>query len=212
MIEPLSKALNRNSSCNGSTSPRLILGFLFDFSMLAADAFILGTFTLSDSGGAPEWWSDQKLAAVLRAGHAQSVHLPSSWLEELGEGLPGRRGLQTVAADPSRTASHPVRNECSGSTSDRRNRPSCLPRVIQMALPSQLGAITTLAASAIPRTVHLRSPSNQPICRWKKFYSALVEKSRARGQREQHFKPCGTLGACFFVFWVVPLTASFTSY
>src|ERR1700682_2911329 len=130
--------------------PRLILGFVFIIlSMLAADAVILWQFHLVRTQAERLKGTAQKLVAVLRvhtsllAFHDRPEELADS--QDVGRLVTEGGPLRTAVLEDIRRAT----NALSLPTSDLRRDPTILPtlRVIQSALPSQLEAIITLAAS-----------------------------------------------------------------
>src|SRR6202163_586680 len=166
--------------------PRLILGFVFIIlSMLAADVVVLWQFHLVRTQAERLNGIDQKLVAVLRV-HT-SLLVFRDRLEELADSqdvgrLVAEGGLlRTAVLEDIRRAMSAL----SLPTSDLRRDPTILPtlRVIQSALPSQLEAITTLAASGDWRAVHLRL-SNQ-VRPLEYLASALVEKVEHEASEQQ---------------------------
>src|ERR1700732_1178913 len=191
--------------------PRLILGFVFIIlSMLAADTVILWQFHLVRTQAERLNGIDQKLVAVLRV-HTSLLAFHDQ-LEELADSEDAQRLL--IEAGPLRTAVlediHRATNALSLPTSDPRRDPTILPtlRVIQSALPSQLEAIITLAASGDWRAVHLRL-SNQ-VRPLEYLASALVEKVEHAASEQQAEAVLNIRRVRQLVFWVVPLTAVFT--
>src|ERR1700730_9711602 len=191
--------------------PRLILGFVFIIlSMLAADAVILWQFHLVRTQAERLNGIDQKLVAVLRvhtsllAFHDRLEELADS--QDVGRLVTEGGPLRTAVLEDIRRAT----NALSLPTSDLRRDPTILPtlRVIQSALPSQLEAITTLAASGDWRTVHLRL-SNQ-VRPLEYLASSLVEKVEHEASEQQAETVQNIRRVRRLVFWVVPLTAVFT--
>ena len=191
--------------------PRLILGFVFIIlSMLVADAVILWQFHLVRTQAERLNGIDQKLVAVLRvhtsllAFHDRLEELADS--QDVGRLVTEGGPLRTAVLEDIRRAT----NALSLPTSDLRRDPTILPtlRVIQSALPSQLEAITTLAASGDWRTVHLRL-SNQ-VRPLEYLASALVEKVEHEASEQQAETVRNIRRVRRLVFWVVPLTAVFT--
>jgi PAS domain S-box-containing protein len=93
---------------------------------------------------------------------------------------------------------------------DPRRDPAVLPtlHVIQSALPSELEAITTLAASGDWRAVHLRLANQvRPL---EDLASDLVEKVEHEAGEQQAEAVLNIRRVRRLVFWVVPLTAVFT--
>src|ERR1700681_2266474 len=191
--------------------PRLILGFIFIIlSMLVADAVILWQFHLVRAQAERLNGIDQKLVAVLRvhtsllAFHDRLEELADS--QDVGRLVTEGGPLRTAVLEDIRRAT----NALSLPTSDLRRDPTILPtlRVIQSALPSQLEAITTLAASGDWRTVHLRlSTQVRPL---EYLASALVEKVEHEASEQQAETVRNIRRVRRLVFWVVPLTAVFT--
>ena len=93
---------------------------------------------------------------------------------------------------------------------DFRQDPTILPtlHVIQSALPSQLDAITTLAASGDWRAVHLRLANQvRPL---ESLTAALVETVDHEAAEQQAQTVLNIRRVQNLVFWIVPLTAAFT--
>jgi PAS domain S-box-containing protein len=191
--------------------PRLILGFVFIIlSMLAADAIILWQFYVVRAQAMRLNDVDQKLVAVLR------VHTSLLTFHDQLEGLADAEDADRllIEAAPLRTA---VLEDIRRATNalglpplDPRRDPTVLPtlHVIQSALPSELEAITTLAASADWRAVHLRLANQvRPL---EYLASALVEKVEREASRQQAETVLNIRRVRRLVFWVVPLTAVFT--
>jgi PAS domain S-box-containing protein len=191
--------------------PRLILGFvLIILSMLAADAIILWQFYVVRTQAARLSDIDRKLVAVLRV-HAGLLAFHDQ-LEGLADAEDADRLL--IEAEPLRSAVlediRRATNALTLSPSDPLRDPTILPtiRVIESALPSQLEAITTLAASGDWRAVHLRL-SNQ-VRPLENLTSALVEKVEHEAGDQQAKAVQNIRRVRRVVFWVVPLTAVFT--
>src|SRR6202165_4606216 len=157
--------------------PRLVLGFVFIIlSMLAADAVILWQFHLVRTQAERLNGIDQKLVAVLR------VHTSLTAFHDRLDALADSEdaGGLVSEAGPLRTA---VLEDIRRATSALSLLPLALQRdptilpplhVIQSALPSQLEAVTTLAASGDWRAVHLRLENQvRPL---ESLTSALVER------------------------------------
>ncbi len=157
--------------------PRLILGFVFIIlAMLAADAIVLWQFHVVGTQAERLNDIDQKLVAVLRL-HSSLAAFHDRLEEVAGSGDAGRLLKEAgplraaVLADIRRATS-----ALSLLPSDLQRDPTVLPTLltIQSALPSQLDAITTLAASGDWRAVHLRLANQvRPL---ESLTSALVEK------------------------------------
>src|ERR1700686_5006660 len=191
--------------------PRLILGFVFIIlSMLAADVVILWQFHMIRIQAGRLNDIDQKLVAVLR------VHTSILAFHDRLDGLADAEDADRVLieAGPLRTA---VLEDIRRATSalslpplDSRRDPTMLPTlyVIQSALPSQLEAITTLAASGDWRAVHLRLTNQvRPL---EYLASALVEKVEHAASEQQAETGLNIRRVRRLVFWVVPVTAVFT--
>jgi signal transduction histidine kinase/HAMP domain-containing protein len=190
---------------------RLILGFVFIIlSMLAADAIILWQFYVVRTQAMRLNDIDQKLVAVLRV-HTSMLAFHDR-LDELADAEDADRVL--IEAGPLRTA---VLEDIRRATSalslpplDPRRDPTILPTlyVIQSALPSQLEAITTLAASGDWRAVHMRLTNQvRPL---EYLASALVEKVEHAASEQQAETVLNIRRVRRLVFWVVPVTAVFT--
>src|ERR1700720_902927 len=191
--------------------PRLILGFIFIIlSMLAADAVILWQFHLVRTQVERLNGIDQKLVAVLRvhtsllAFHDRLEELADS--QDVGRLVTEGGPLRTAVLEDIRRAT----NALSLPPADLRRDPTILPtlRVIQSALPSQLEAITSLAASGDWRAVHLRLTNQvRPL---EYLASALVEKVEHATTEQQAETVLNIRRVRRLVFWVVPVTAVFT--
>ncbi len=191
--------------------PRLILGFVFIImSMLAADAIILWQFYVVRSQAMRLNDVDQKLVAVLRM-HSSLLAFHDQ-LEGLADAEDADRLV--IEAGPLRAA---VLGDILRATKvlslppvDPRRDPTVLPtlHVIQSALPSELEAITTLAASGDWRAVHLRLANQvRPL---ESLTSELVEKVEHEATEQQAETVLNIRRVRRLVFWVVPLTAAFT--
>src|SRR5467141_108245 len=191
--------------------PRLILGFVFIIlSMLAADAVILWQFHLVRTQAERLNDIDQKLVAVLRV-HSSLLAFHDR-LDALADSEDAG-GLVTEAG-PLRTA---VLEDIRRATSalsllplDLQQDPAILPtlHVIQSALPSQLEAVTTLAASGDWRPVHLRLENQvRPL---ESLTSGLVEKVDHEAGEQQAQTALNIRRVQRRVFLIVPLTAVFT--
>src|SRR6266404_7102612 len=190
---------------------RLILGFVFIIlSMLAADAIILWQFYVVLTQAMRLNDTDQKLVAVLR------VHTSMLAFHDRLDGLADAEDSDRlqIEAEPLRTA---VLEDIRRATSalslpplEPRRNPTILPTlyVIQSALPSELEAITTLAASGDWRAVHLRLTNQvRPL---EYLASALVEKVEHAASEQQAETVLNIRHVRRLVFWVVPVTAVFT--
>jgi PAS domain S-box-containing protein len=191
--------------------PRLILGFVFIIlSMLAADAVVLWQFHLVRTQAERLNDIDQKLVAVLRV-HSSLLAFHDR-LDALADSEDAG-GLVTEAG-PLRTA---VLEDIRRATSalsllplDLQQDPAILPtlHVIQSALPSQLEAVTTLAASGDWRAVHLRLENQvRPL---ESLTSGLVEKVDHEAGEQQAQTALNIRRVQRRVFLIVPLTAVFT--
>src|SRR6266852_9857689 len=190
---------------------RLMLGFVFIIlSMLAADAIILWQFFVVRVQAMRLNDIDQKLVAVLR------VHTSMLAFHDRLDGLADAEDADRVLieAGPLRTAVlediHRATSALSLPPLGPRRDPTILPTlyVIQTALPSQLEAITTLAASGDWRAVHLRLMNQvRPL---EYLASALVEKVEHAASEQQAETVLNIRRVRRLVFWVVPLTAVFT--
>src|SRR6267378_3219050 len=191
--------------------PRLILGFVFIIlSMLAADAVILWQFHLVRTQAERLNDIDQKLVAVLRV-HSSLLAFHDR-LDALADSEDAG-GLVTEAG-PLRTA---VLEDIRRATSvlrllplDLQRDPTILPtlHVVQSALPSQLEAVTTLAASGDWRAVHLRLENQvRPL---ESLTSALVERVDHEAGEQQAQTVLNIRRVQRRVFLIVPLTAVFT--
>src|ERR1700722_19630396 len=191
--------------------PRLILGFVFIImSMLAADAIILWQFYVVRSQAMRLNDIDQKLVAVLRV-HSSLLAFHDQ-LEGLADAEDADRLL--TEAGPLRAAVlediRRATNALSLPPLAPRRDPTVLPTlyVIQSALPSELEAITTLAASGDWRAVHLRLANQvRPL---EYLASALVEKVEHAASEQQAEAVLNIRRVRRLVFWVVPVTAVFT--
>src|SRR5467141_2551433 len=190
---------------------RLILGFVFIIlSMLAADVVILWQFQVVRTQAGRLNDIDQKLVAVLRV-HTSMLAFHGR-LDGLADAEDADRLL--IEAGPLRTA---VLEDIRRATSalslpllDSRRDPTILPTlyVIQSALPSELEAITTLAASGDWRAVHLRLTNQvRPL---EYLASALVEKVEHAASEQQAETVLNIRRVRRLVFLIVPLTAVFT--
>jgi PAS domain S-box-containing protein len=190
---------------------RLILGFVFIIlSMLAADAIILWQFYVVRSQAMRLNDIDQKLVAVLH------VHTSMLAFHDRLDGLADAEDADRVLieAGPLRSAVlEDIRRATSALSlppSDSRRDPTILPTlyVIQSALPSQLEAITTLAASGDWRAVHLRLTNQvRPL---EYLASELVEKVEHAASEQQAETVLNIRRVRQLVFWIVPMTAVFT--
>ncbi|MCU1242196.1 MAG: sensor histidine kinase protein [Candidatus Acidoferrum typicum] len=191
--------------------PRLILGFaVIIFLMLVADAVLLWQFHLVRAEAERLNGIDRKLVAVLR------VHTSLSAFHDRLEALVDSQdaaGLVTEAG-PLRNAvledSRRAMSALSLAPFDLQRDPTILPTLhaVQSALPSQLEAITTLAASGDWRAVRLRL-ANQ-VTSLKSLTSALVETVDHEVGEEQAQTVRNIKRVQRLVFLVVPLTALFT--
>ena len=191
--------------------PRLILGFLFIILlMLAADTAILWQFHVIRIQAGRLNDVDQKLVAVLRvhtrmlAFHDRLDGLADA--EDADRLLKETGSLRTAVLEDIRRATSAL----SLPPFDPRRDPTILPtlHVIQSALPSELEAITTLAASGDWRAVHLRLANQvRPL---ESLTSELVEKVDREVSAEQVQTALNIQRVQRLVFVAVPLTAAFT--
>src|SRR5579872_332773 len=166
--------------------PRLILGFVFIIlAMLAADAIILWQFHVVRTQAGHLNDVDRKLVAVLRV-HNSMLEFHDR-LDALADAEDANRlaievgSLRTMVLEDIRRATSAL----SLPSFDFRQDPTILPtlHVIQSALPSQLDAITTLAASGDWRAVHLRLANQvRPL---ESLTSGLVEKVDQEASEQQ---------------------------
>src|SRR5882724_10452805 len=190
---------------------RLILGFVFIIlSMLAADAIILWQFYVVLTQAMRLNDIDQKLVAVLR------VHTSMLAFHDRLDGLADAEDADRllIEARPLRSAVLEDIRRATIALSlppfDPRRDPTILPtlHVIQSALPSQLEAITTLAASGDWRAVHLRLANQvRPL---ESLTSELVEKVDHEAGEQQAQTVLNIRRVQRLIFLVVPLTAVFT--
>ena len=190
---------------------RLMLGFAFIIlSMLAADAVILWQFhgirtragRLKDVG--------ENVVAVLRvhtsvlAFHDRLDALADS--EDANRLLAEAGSLRTAVLEDIRHATSVL----SLPPFDVQRDPTILPtlRVIETVLPSQLEAISTLAAAGDWRAVHLRLANQvRPL---ESLTSALVKKIDREASEQQAQTMLNIRDVQRLVFWIVLLTAVFT--
>ena len=190
---------------------RLILGFvIIILSMLAADAIILWQFYVVRTQAMRLSEIDQKLIAVLR------VHTSMLAFHDRLDGLADAEDADRllIEAEPLRTAVLEDIRRATGALSlapsGPRQDPTILPtlHVIHSALPSQLEAINTLAASGDWRAVHLRLANQvRPL---EYLASELVEKVEREAGEQQTETVLNIRRVRRLVFWAVPLTAVFT--
>jgi PAS domain S-box-containing protein len=191
--------------------PRLILGFVFMvLSMLAADLVILWQFHILHTHAERLNDTDQKLVAVLRV-HASMLAFHNR-LDELADVEDANR--LRLESGPLRAGVLEDIRRAIGALNpgpfDLPRDPTVLPTLhaIQNALPSQLDAITTLAASGDWRAVHLRLANQvRPL---ESLTSALVESIDHDVSEEQAQTVLYMRRVERLVFLVVPLTAMFT--
>jgi PAS domain S-box-containing protein len=191
--------------------PRLMFGFaVIIFSMLAADAVVLWQFHLVRAEAERLNGIDQKLVAVLRLHtslttfHDRLEDLADS--QDIGRLVTEGERLRTAVLEDSRRAMSAV----SMAPFDFQQDPTILPilRSVQSALPAQLEAITTLAASGDWQAVRLRLANQvRPL---ELLTSELVEKvDHAAGEQQaQTVQDIQRVERLVFV--AVPLTAIFT--
>src|ERR1700723_1755217 len=190
---------------------RLILGFMIIIlSMLAADAIILWEFYVVRAQAMRLSEIDQKLIAVLR------VHTSMLAFHDRLDGLADAEDADRlrIEAEPLRTAVLDDIRRATGALSlapsGPREDPTILPtlHVIHSALPSQLEAINTLAASGDWRAVHLRLANQvRPL---ESLTSALVETVDHEAAEQQAQTVLNIRRVQNLVFWIVPLTAVLT--
>jgi PAS domain S-box-containing protein len=190
---------------------RLVLGFVFIIlSMLAADAVILWQFHLVRTQAERLNGIDQKLVAVLRvhtsllAFHDRLEELADS--QDVGRLVTEGEPLRTAVLEDTRRAM----NALSLLPFDLQRDPTILPTLhaVQSALPWQLEAITTLAASGDWRAVHLRLANQvRPL---ELLTSELVEKVDHEAGEQQVQTVRNIRRVQRLVFLMVPLTALVT--
>jgi PAS domain S-box-containing protein len=191
--------------------PRLVLGFAFIMlSMLAADIVILWQFQVVRTQAQRLDDVDQRLVAVLRvhtsmlAFHDRLDALADA--EDANRLLAEASPLRTMVLESIRRAT----NALNTPPFNPRRDPNILPTlyIIQSALPSELDAITTLAASGDWRAVHLRLANQvRPL---ESLTSVLVEKVDHEAAQQQAESVANIRRVQRLVFWAVPLTAIFT--
>jgi len=191
--------------------PRLILGFVFIIlSMLAADAVVLWQFHLVRTQAERLNDIDQKLVAVLRV-HSSLLAFHDR-LDALADSEDAG-GLVTEAGPLRTTVLEDIRRATSALSLlplDLQQDPTILPtlHVVQSALPSQLEAVTTLAASGDWRAVHLRLENQvRPL---ESLTSGLVEKVDHEAGEQQAQTALNIRRVQQRVFLIVPLTVVFT--
>src|ERR1700687_4489464 len=187
--------------------PRLILGFAFIILlMLAADAVILWQFHLVRTQAERLNGIDQKLVAVLRvhtsllAFHDRLEELADS--QDIGGLVTEGERLRTAVLEDSRRAMSAFSLE----PFDFQRDPTILPilHAVQSALPAQLEAITTLAASGDWRAVHLRLAN--PLGPLESLTSDLVERVDHTAAEQRAQTVLNLRGVERLVFVMVPLT------
>ena len=191
--------------------PRLVLGFVFIIiSMLAADAVILWQFHLVRTQAERLNGIDEKLVAVLRvhtsllAFHDRLEELADS--QDVGRLMTEGGPLRTAVLEDTRRAMSAL----SLLPSDLQRDPTILPTLhaVQSALPWQLEAITTLAASGDWRAVHLRLANQvRPL---ESLTSELIEKVDHEAGEQQAQAALNIERVQRLVFLMVPLTALVT--
>ena len=187
---------------------RLIFCFVFIILvMLSADAVVLWQFHLVNAQGERLNGIDQKLVALLRV-HTSLLAFYAG-LEGLAQTQDA--SLLVTGAGPLGTAAleemQRARTALSLLPSDLQRDPTVLPtlQVIQSALPPQLEAITTLAASGDWRALQLRL-SNQ-VRPLETLTSALVEKVDHEAAEQRVQTVLNVRRVQRLVFLVVPITA-----
>lgn len=191
--------------------PRLIVCFVFIMvSMLAGDAVVLWQFHLTRAQAERLNGVDQTLVAVLRVrGSLLAFH---DRLEELGESEDASRVAKE--AEPLRSAVLEATQRAAIALklfpSDMHRDQTLLPtlQVIQIALPSQLDAITSLAGLGDWRAVRSRLANQiRPL---ESLTSALVDKVDYEVGEEQAENARSFRRVERRVFLIVPMTAVFT--
>jgi two-component system sensor kinase FixL len=191
--------------------PRLIVCFVFIIlSMLGGDAVVLWQFHLARAQAERLNGADQRLVAVLRV-HASLLAFHDR-LEELGES--GDAGRVAKEAEPLRSAVLEATERATVALKvfppDVQRDQTVLPtlQVIQITLPSQLDAITSLAGLGDAKAVRARLANQiRPL---ESLSSALVEKidyevGEEQAQTAQSFRRMERR-----VFLIVPMTALVT--
>jgi PAS domain S-box-containing protein len=187
---------------------RLIFCFVFIILvMLSADAVVLWQFHLVNAQGDRLNGIDQKQVALLRV-HTSLLAFYAG-LEGLAQAqdasllVTGAGPLGTAALEEMQRARTALRL----LPSDLQRDPTVLPtlQVIQSALPPQLEAITTLAASGDWRALQLRL-SNQ-VRPLETLTSALVEKVDHEAAEQRVQTVLNVRRVQRLVFLVVPITA-----
>jgi len=191
--------------------PRLILCFVvIILSMLAGDAVVLWQFHLVRAQAERLNGIDQKLVAVLRV-HTSLLAFHDR-LNELAQAQD--EGRLVTEAGPLRTAvleeTQRARSALRLLPSDLQRDPTFMPTLltVQSALPSQLEAITSLAASGDWGTVRLRL-ANQ-VRSLESLTATLAEKVENEAAEEQAQTELNIRRVEQRVFLIVPLTALFT--
>jgi PAS domain S-box-containing protein len=191
--------------------PRLIVCFVFIIlAMLGSDAVVLWQFHLARAQAERLNGVDQKLVAVLRL-HASLLAFHDR-LEELGESEDA--GRVAKEAEPLRSAVLEATQRATIALklfpSDVHQDQTLLPtlQVIQIVLPSQLDAITSLAVLGDGRAVRARLANQiRPL---ESLTSALVEKVDYQVGEEQAQTAQRVRRVQRRVFLIVPMTAVFT--
>jgi two-component system, LuxR family, sensor kinase FixL len=191
--------------------PRLIVCFVFIIlSMLGGDAVVLWQFHLARAQAERLNRADQRLVAVLRV-HASLLAFHDR-LEQLGESEDA--GRVAKEAEPLRSAVLEATERAVVALKlfppDIQRDPTILPtlQVIQVTLPSQLDAITSLAGLGDAKAVRARL-ANQ-IHPLESLTSALVEKVDYEVGEEQAQTAQSLRRVERRVFMIVPMTAVFT--
>ena len=191
--------------------PRLVLGFvLIILSMLAADALILWQFHLVRTQAERLNGIDQRLVAVLRLHtslttfHDRLEYLADS--QDIGGLVTEGERLRTAVLEASRSAM----SAFSLAPFDFQRDPTILPLIdaVQIALPAQLEAITTLANAGDWRAVRQRL-ANQ-VTAMESVALGLVERvdHEVGEEQAQTVRKIERVQRLFFL--VVPLTAVVT--
>jgi PAS domain S-box-containing protein len=191
--------------------PRLILGGLFIIlSMLAADAVVLWQFRVLQTHAGRQSDIDRKLIAV------QRVHTSLLTFHDRLDAFADAEDAARLVADAGALRSSMLeavqraKRALGVQPRDTPRDPTVLStlQVIQSALPSQLEAITALAAAGDWRAVHLRLANQiRPL---ESLTSALVAKVEREVAAEQVQTAASMQRVQRRVFLIVPATALIT--
>jgi PAS domain S-box-containing protein len=191
--------------------PRLILGGLFIIlSMLAADAVVLWQFHVLQTHAGRQSDIDRKLIAV------QRVHTSLLTFHDRLDALADAEDAARLVADAGALRTSTMEDIQRAMRAlgvqplDAPRDPTVLStlQVIQSALPSQLEAITDLAAAGDWRAVHLRLANQiRPL---ESLTSALVAKVEREVAAEQVQTAASMQRVQRRVFLIVPATALIT--